>query len=292
MSELERRAAELGPEPAACPVCTSPSPDKLFFRDEKWFWSCGNCELQWVHDIYPEFVTAVDYLDEPTRYDPNRGPKPSQLTDYARLLKSFEPYHSSDRDRGRLLEVGCSVGLFLATARDAGWDTAGVEILPEPAEAARADRGLDVHTGDLIEARFPDAAFDIVYSNEVIEHVVDPLELMREVARVLRPGGLAVIRTGNARSWSARLRGKGWQYYHFGGHDHIRYWSPRAGRALAEATGFELLAAQTRGFAFRESREMRGRWYKPLVTIAQALVSPIAGPVGAGHRLTLRMRRL
>lgn len=284
--DLARRVQELGPEPRACLVCPGGTPRKLFFRDGKWFWICDRCELVWVHDIYPEFVTAVDFHGEPGRWDQPRL-KRNQARDYARLIPSFEPWRKS----GRLLEVGCSVGLFLDASRAAGWRTSGVEILPDVARFAREERGLDVRTGDLLEAGFPDGEFDVLYMNEVIEHVVDPLELLREARRVLRPGGLAVIRTGNARSWSARLRERRWQYYHFGGHDHIRYWSPRAGLALAEAAGFRLVEARTRGFAFRESRELEARWYKPLVLLAQAFVSPLAGPLGGGHRLTLRLER-
>jgi SAM-dependent methyltransferase len=285
--ELAQRIAALGAEPRACLVCAASAPRRLFFRDEKWFWNCPACELVWVHDIYPEFVRDVGYLDEPERYAGKRGPRPKELRTFRALFRDFAPYRRS----GRLLEVGCAVGTFLAEAARAGWRTTGVEILPALAQEARAAHGLDVRTGDLFEAELPAEEFDVVYMNEVIEHVVEPVPLLAEVRRVLRPGGLAVLRTGNARSWSARWRGARWEYYHFGGHDHIRYYSPRAADALARAAGLTLARCATRGFAWREARELRGHWYRPAVQLAQALVSPLARPLGSGHRLTAYLEK-
>jgi SAM-dependent methyltransferase len=285
--ELRARIAALGAEPAACLVCETPTPRRLFERDGKWFWRCRACELIFVHDIYPEYVADVSYLAGTGAASDARGAKPKQRRDYARLLDEFEVY----RKRNRLLEVGCAAGLFLNAAAARGWQPSGVEVLADIARLAREHRGLDVRTGELAEAGFAEGEFDVVYMNEVIEHIIDPVALLREVHRVLRPGGLALLRTGNARSWAARWRGRHWHYYRFGGLMHIRVFSPRAAEALARAAGFASVRAQTRGFAFRESAEARGRWFKPFMQVAQACNSPLAGPCGAGHRLTMRFER-
>ncbi|HEV2106187.1 MAG TPA: class I SAM-dependent methyltransferase, partial [Candidatus Eisenbacteria bacterium] len=100
------------------------------------------------------------------------------------LLAAFEPY----RGRGRLLEVGCAAGLLLQRAAARGWSATGVE--PAAAAAAHArGLGLDVHPGTLEAARLPDAAFDLVYMGDVLEHVPDCRATLAEVARVLAPGG-------------------------------------------------------------------------------------------------------
>ena len=148
-----------------------------------------------------------------------------------------------------------------------------------------------MRSGELRDARIGDASFDVVYMNEVIEHVVAPVELLAEVRRVLRPGGIALLRTGNARSWTARLRGADWRYFQFAGHGHIRYYSPAAARALAAAAGFDCAPATTRGFALRETSELRGHWYRPGVALLQGIASKLAGPFGAGQRLTMRLVR-
>jgi SAM-dependent methyltransferase len=279
--------SEPGKTPPRCLLCENPETRRLFLRDGKWFWICPACDFIFVHDIYPEFGADTSYLDHTGKLADRVGIKQKQEKDYTRLLADFESY----RVRNRLLEVGCAAGIFLARAAEDGWQCSGVDVLPEVARLARENRALDVRTGELIDARFPDHEFDVVYMNEVIEHIVAPADLMREVHRVLRPGGIALLRTGNARSWSARVRGSRWHYYRFHGPFHIRFYSPKAARSLARAAGFASVETRTHGFAFLESAEARGRWFRPFMQVAQALISPLAGPAGAGHRLTMRFRR-
>jgi SAM-dependent methyltransferase len=277
-----------GSVPDSCLVCAAPQPQKLFFRNGKWFWSCKRCDFVFVHDIYPEFLQDVDHLKDAEFYAFYAEAKPRQRRENARLFERVE----ADRVRNRLLEIGCSGGGFLRCAKEAGWDCTGVEILPEMARLAREKHGLDVRVGDLFAAGFADGEFDVVYMNEVIEHIVEPIPLMIEVRRVLRAGGVVVVRTGNARSWSARLRGREWFYWSYDtwGHGHIRFYGPKAAAALAKAAGFASVVCDTHGFAFLEAPEMRTAWLKPLTKLAQGLVSPVARLCGAGHRLTMWFR--
>ena len=278
-----------GSVPVTCLLCAAPQPRKLFFRNGKWFWFCNRCEPVFVHDIYPEFLQDVDSLDDPEGYAHYAEATARQRREYADLFERME----RDRVRGRLLEVGCSGGAFLRCATDAGWRCTGIEILPSMARLAREKHGLDVRTSDLFAAGFADGEFDVVYMNEVIEHIVEPVPLLTEARRVVRPGGLVVVRTGNARSWSARLRGRNWFYwsYESWSRGHIRFYGPKAAEALATAAGFASVVCDTHGFAFLEADEMRGRWFKPVAKLAQGLVSPFARHFAAGHRLTMWFRR-
>ena len=285
-ADLAAAIAALGPEPRRCLVCSGTRFERLFRRDGKWFWLCEDCELVFVHDIYPEFVEDTGHLARTYALDRHAAAGPKKLAKYERFLRLVEPA----RRTGRLLEIGCGQGLFLEHARLRGWTVQGVEILAPVAALAR-ERGLDVVNGTLEEACLPPHAFDAVAMREVIEHVVDPVTLLAEAHRVLRPGGVVAIATGNARSWAARLRGRRWAYYRFGGHMHIRFFSPRSATALARAAGFAGVECHTRGFAFLEAEEMRGHWYRPLLKAAQAPASVLASLAGAGHRLVILLRK-
>ncbi len=95
--------------------------------------------------------------------------------------------------RGRILEVGCAGGFFLKAAAERGWSPVGVEIAASAAQFARERLGLDVRTGTLDSVELPAAAFDAVYLGDVLEHLPAPLAALREVNRVLRPGGVVMI---------------------------------------------------------------------------------------------------
>lgn len=104
---------------------------------------------------------------------------------------------------GTFLDLGCDDGeRTLLFARAAGSERIhGVEIVPERAELA-AGRGIEVVAADL-NRRLPydDGTFDVVCSNQVIEHLADTDTFVAELQRVLRPGGFAVTSTENLASW-------------------------------------------------------------------------------------------
>lgn len=111
---------------------------------------------------------------------------------------------------GRVLDVGCATGAFLVAMRQQGWETAGVELNDDAATFAREELGLDVHTGMLETAAFPDRSFDVVTMWDVFEHVIDPQATLTEAERILRPGGWLVLSLPNPESLEARLFDGSW----------------------------------------------------------------------------------
>lgn len=111
--------------------------------------------------------------------------------------------------QGRLLDIGCAAGFFLAEARR-HYDAQGVELSAWAAAQARERFGLRVCTGTLEQAALPADHFDLVTLWDVIEHVAAPVPLLAEAARVLRPGGLLVLTTGDWGSAHARALGADW----------------------------------------------------------------------------------
>lgn len=93
---------------------------------------------------------------------------------------------------GRALDVGCAGGGNTAVLRELGWSVTGLEYSAAGAEIA-ASRDLDVVRGDATALPFADATFDLVMSTDVWEHIEDDAAVARETARVLRPGGRALV---------------------------------------------------------------------------------------------------
>jgi SAM-dependent methyltransferase len=136
----------------------------------------------------------------------------------------------------RVLDLGCATGALLEKLRDRGWACAGVEISPA-AEYARSRRGLDVRKARLEENRFPDASFDLALASHLIEHLNDPAAFVREVYRVLVPGGYFLVTTPNIAGFQARLFRSRWRSAIF---DHLYLFSKKTLSALLRQSGFVL----------------------------------------------------
>lgn len=137
--------------------------------------------------------------------------------------------------RGGLLDIGCGVGEFLETMRAHGWDVEGIDLDPKVLETCRL-RGLRVREGTLEEQRYAEGQFDAVSMRHVLEHVPEPVRLLRECRRILRPGGVLVVLTPNADSLGHRVFGRDWL-----GLDvsrHLTVFSLGALRLAAERAGF------------------------------------------------------
>jgi 2-polyprenyl-3-methyl-5-hydroxy-6-metoxy-1,4-benzoquinol methylase len=114
----------------------------------------------------------------------------------------------------RLLDVGCASGLFLEAMQEyPGWQVEGVELNRTAAHVTSARLGVPVFAGPLEQAHYADASIDAVTLWDVLEHLHDPLASLRELRRILRPGGALFVRVPNAASYVARGCGRYWSGY-------------------------------------------------------------------------------
>jgi SAM-dependent methyltransferase len=173
---------------------------------------------------------------------------------------------------GPLLDIGTHIGEFTTrvAARIDASRVCGVELIEEHAAGARA-RGFEVTCANVDDGLpFDDGEFDTVHANQVIEHVRRSDGFLREVRRVLRPGGLALISTNNLASWhniGALVLGyqpmpahvsdevvvgnpldphRGWD--HEDGRAHLRLFTGRALVDLCAVHGLERVKVRTAGY--------------------------------------------
>ena len=150
-------------------------------------------------------------------------------------LDSAAMYLHAPTSPARVLDVGCGSGVLLARMKSLGWEAQGVEVDPGGVAAARA-RGVQIHQGQLTDAKFPDNHFDAVHSAHVIEHVHDPVVLLRECFRILKPGGKLVIITPNTASFGHRHFGSAW--LNLDPPRHLILFNKQTLRSVAEKQGF------------------------------------------------------
>ena len=143
------------------------------------------------------------------------------------------------QERGKLLDVGCGNGKFLAKMRELGWVVYGVEPDGQAVKAAREWFGLDVHEGNLYKASFPSNTFDAISMNHVIEHVLEPIGLLEECQRVLKPSGRLVVVTPNIQSLGHRLFKESWAALN--PPHHLYLFSPESLSQAMVTSGFSVL---------------------------------------------------
>ena len=122
---------------------------------------------------------------------------------------------------GHLLDVGCATGNYLAEMKRKDWQVTGVELEPDTAEYARQRFGIDVFTGDLLESHFPSHSYDVVTLWDVLEHVYDPIAVLQEVHRILKPDGLLIFSIPDLDSVWAHRFGAAWIGYDAPRHLHL-----------------------------------------------------------------------
>jgi len=138
---------------------------------------------------------------------------------------------------GQLLELGCACGFLLVAARERGFAVQGIEPSTWAAAHARAAYGLDVKSGSLETVAIPSASCDVAVMADVIEHLADPRQTVRQIGRILRPGGRLLILTPDVGSLVARLAGPRWWGLL---DDHYFYFSRQTLRRLLESEGFAI----------------------------------------------------
>jgi 2-polyprenyl-3-methyl-5-hydroxy-6-metoxy-1,4-benzoquinol methylase len=216
--------------------------DRLFRAPGVWgFLACRGCGLVWLNPCPEETDIAKLYTTYYT-HDPEPPSTPGMRQSVRRaVLSAAFGYRSangsglksvigaglslipavkdrvgmgigylSQTDGSKLLDIGCGGGTFLARMRELGWNVQGVEPDPTAAAAAREELGLQVFNGSLAAADLPDESFDAVTVNHVIEHVTDPVRLLREAWRLVRPGGRLIVITPNVASLAHRMHRRSW----------------------------------------------------------------------------------
>jgi 2-polyprenyl-3-methyl-5-hydroxy-6-metoxy-1,4-benzoquinol methylase len=219
-----------------CNICGSGVSTLLLTKDGCNIYQCAKCGLAFTHP-QPD---ALDEQYDSAYFDLYRRRHEFRLRRGDARLRRIELL----REPGRLLDIGCSLGYFVEAANARGWQASGVEISPYAAEEARG-LGLDVKTGVLKQAGYPDKSFDCVTMWDVLEHVPDPTAHMLEVRRVLGDGGLVVIGTPNLGHILFRAKRERWR--HLKPREHIFYFKSSSIARLLRKTGFDVVQSPVLG---------------------------------------------
>jgi len=180
------------------------------------------------------------------------------------------------KNKGKLLDVGCALGDCLLEAKKLGWQQAEGLDPSDYACKTAAKRGLKVKQGTLETLKLKANSFDIILSQDEIEHVTDPVAELRRMYDVLKPGGMLFLVTPDIQGWWSKLLGKWW--YHYKPGEHVVYFSQETIKKCLKKAGFKNIETKsTYHIMSLEYILNRLRYYFPfLFTLLLKIVSNIS----------------
>ena len=174
-----------------CPLCGGPESFPLRQEGSFQMVRCSSCQFIYLNPRPTSEFLLRFYQD----YLPENG---SSIKAWQRMMepvfKKAANLIQQYKEKGELLDVGSGFGFFLSEMKNRGWDVTGIEISQKAMDYARDVLGLTIHPGPLEKANFPDNYFDAVTGFYVIEHFPYPMVFLRECHRILKPGGLLLLR--------------------------------------------------------------------------------------------------
>jgi SAM-dependent methyltransferase len=233
----------------SCPFCAGSDRQRLYTEHGAiGVVRCRGCSLIYTSPriLSPESIYHGDgarYFEEARLIFEGRAAH-HRDPNYRHELATIERYR---RAPGRLLDVGCNMGMLLRIAVTRGWTGYGVE--PSPTLAALARRwGYTVYNCFLHEVPESEAhTFDVVALSDVFEHITAPGDLLRAALRLLAPSGVLYVKVPNAR-WSLfkqkalSLLGRKPEQGLWDAYEHVVHYTDKTLRAMLARHGFKVLS--------------------------------------------------
>jgi len=275
-----------------CPLkCASPLEKTSITLPEGALYQCpdcgqllSSCTQDWYNKSMQEFNNPQGTVPQGSmdkRYDQRMS----------RILKNAQkglPYGISSVTS---LDVGCSSGALLEVALRCGFNAHGAEPAEQAAQTASAIPNAHVFKGFLHDAKYSDNHFDIITLFEVIEHLTDPVDLISEITRILKPGGILLIGTGNADSWTVQIQSEKWEYFDIAGHGgHISFFTPKSMRKLAKLCKLDVKEVSTKRVNLGERKNVSFLFYQ-LNRVVRELFSLPARWTHKGHDMLITMQK-
>ncbi len=149
---------------------------------------------------------------------------------------------------GTALDIGCGRGHMLKKLKKNNWECYGTEISETLSQSLIRD-GLKIFNSiDIKSCDFPSNHFDVVTLFHVFEHLQNPVDTLKEIGRILKPGGLLFIEIPNFSSWQAQIKRGQWQ--HLDAPRHLFHFTVNGLRLVMKKQKFDLVKEKTFSFEY------------------------------------------
>ena len=222
-------------EEVVCPLCKASSGIPIHREGSFQMVKCRCCQFIYLnprptggalHEFYQQYLPE----EEPSIESWQKMMEPV-FKRAAHLLQRFKA-------KGRLMDVGTGFGFFLSEMKKRGWEVTGVEISQRGLNYARDRLAVNVYPGPLEKAGLPEDHYDAVTAFYVVEHLPHPTTFVKECHRILKPGGLLLLRYPHTTPIKNLLRLLGIENRLYDLPAHLCDFSPETIQRLLERVGF------------------------------------------------------
>ena len=240
-----------------CLICSSHDLKQIRRYKSHHLVKCKSCGFVFSNKV----PTKEELFNVYNGYSRNDYLSPITVKRYNELLDKFEKY----RETNNILDIGCGIGYFLEQAKKRGWNVYGTEFTDEAVQICKS-KGITTLQGDILSVKLPEnIKFDIITSFEVIEHINNPHEEIKEYKRLLRQGGIFYVTTPNFNSLSRFLLKEKWNIIAYP--EHLSYYTGKTIKKLFNENGFKCLNVRTENISivnlkkviFRKSNKIEQR---------------------------------
>jgi 2-polyprenyl-3-methyl-5-hydroxy-6-metoxy-1,4-benzoquinol methylase len=246
---------------------------------------CRECDLCYTNPRPTPAEIAQFYYDD---YAPHQAPaiQPKNKNSHGNWRQRIFRKKQPNWERGeidpvgqrRLLDFGCGAGVFLQRMHNRGWQAVGLDLSAKVVQYVRDELKLPALVGSLPNPILPPGSFDLVTLWHALEHVHQPLDILREVYNLLAPGGKVLVAVPNIDSAPFHWFGSAW--YGLDLPRHLTHFTPATLRKILDRAGFQFEAMQMvrHSYWLRQSAQLasnRGTISPPLSLLKFRLPSSI-----------------
>ena len=213
---------------SACPYCSSTEHRFMFEENGFPYLSCKGCRLIYLKTRIREQHLDLIYNDE--SYHSIESPEYQLMIGKKRLA-----LFGKLPEGGRIHEDACGSGFFAKACVDQGLNLTASDLGDDSINKSKQAYGIDVQKGSLEDLKIASASLDALASFNLISHLYQPWDYFSEIERILKPGGLAVMRTGNRKGFFYYL---GWG--HWSAPEHVFHVDEYVMKRMAEQAGLVL----------------------------------------------------
>lgn len=223
-----------------CPICHSNTLNDKFIINDFNIVQCRSCKLIFVKEKVSQEELDSYYSQPQWNWAYLDSKNTENLQYYYLNLRNIITEHIGSGD---ILDIGCNAGYFLDVMD--GFERYGIERSESAGKVAKSRYGDNIFIGKFEDYKKPDFLFDCITMQDVLDHVTDPVTVLKKCNDLLKPNGILIVKVHDMDSLYAKIMGK--NYYAFIPPGHLFYFNKKSMTILLDKAGFDIVLSKYMG---------------------------------------------